>query len=280
MKIHEPGVLPESNAYFHTASLSAQRLYFTLSSVGRFVCSGEYAVRRASYDSFLVLYVVRGSGYCELNGVCTPLAAGSLALIDCYRMHSYGTNAGWEILWIHFDGRLAREYFDSIAQNRRQIILPRSIVHGARSLEKLYTMFHVDKRVSEALISRYITDLLTEFLLDEPDVPSAAERSARIEEILGYISEHLSENLTLESLARRASLSPFHFSRVFKRETGYTLRDYLVSARMGAARYFLRMTDLPIKEIALRCGYSGDSTFCAAFHRSCGMPPAAYRDQR
>ena len=223
---------------------------------------------------------MRGCGYCEIAGTRILLGTGSLALIDCYSMHSYGTETGWEILWIHFDGRLAREYFDAIAVNHRQIILPRSVYHSARSLEKIYTMFHVDKRVSEALISRYITDILTELLLDGTDAPSVTERSVRIEEILGFISEHLDENLTLGSLAKRASLSPFHFSRVIKRETGYTLRDYLVSARMGAARYFLRMTDLPIKEIACRCGYSGDSTFCAAFHRTCGTSPAAYRAQR
>ena len=47
-------------------------------------------VRRASYDSFLVLYVVRGRGYCYLDSQRVELHTGSLVLLDCYLPHRYG----------------------------------------------------------------------------------------------------------------------------------------------------------------------------------------------
>ena len=279
MKINEPGVLPESNAYFHTSSLMAQKLFFTLGCTGHYFCNEHYAVRRPSYDSFLVLYVVRGRGYCYLDGQRVELGVGSLVLLDCYLPHRYGTDTGWEIYWIHFDGRMARDTFEAVAQTRRQVILPKNTYHAAHALERIYTMFHVDKRISEALISKNITSILTEFLVYELPEEGVPEHSTRIEEVLSYINEHIDQPLTLDSLAQRVSLSPFYFSRVFRKETGYTLREYMINTRINAARFYLRTTELSLKEISYRCGYGSDSTFCTTFKRITGMTPLEYRNQ-
>lgn len=63
---------------------------------------------------------------------------------------------------------------------------------------------------------------------------------------------------------------------MFKRETGYTLREYLLNTRINAARFYLRTTHLSLKEIAYRCGYGSDSTFCTTFKRITGMTPLEY----
>lgn len=280
MKINEPGVMPESNAYFHTPSLMAQNLFFTLNCAGHYFCNASYAVKRSSYDSFLILLVVRGKGYCYLENQRVELHAGALVILDCYLPHRYGTDSDWEIYWIHFDGRLARDYFESIVQGKRQVILAKNTYHAAHGLEYIYNMFHVDKRINEALISKNITSILTEFLISELPKEGVSEHSARIEEVLSYINENIGQPLTLEALAQRVSLSPFYFSRVFRKETGYTLREYLINTRINAARFYLRTTQLPLKEITYRCGYGSDSTFCTTFKRITGMTPLEYRNQR
>ena len=279
MKINEPGVLPESNAYFHTPSLMANNLFFTLSCTGRYACNGNYAVRRASYDSFLLLYVVRGRGYCYIGQQRIELRSGALVILDCYQPHRYGTDSEWEIIWIHFDGRLARDYFEAIVQTKRQIIMPKNVYHAARGLERIYNMFHVEKRISEVLVSKNITSVLSEFLMYEQPREGNVEHSVRIEEVLSFINENIDQPLTLESLAQQASLSPFYFSRVFKKETGYTLREYLINTRINAARFYLRTSELSLKEITYRCGYGSDSTFCTTFKRITGMTPLEYRNQ-
>ena len=111
MKINELGVLPESNAYFHTPSVMAQHLFFTLNCTGHYFCNEYYAVSRAAYDSFLILYVVRGKGYCYLDNRRVELHVGSLVILDCYLPQRYGTDSSWEIYWIHFDGRMVRDYY-------------------------------------------------------------------------------------------------------------------------------------------------------------------------
>lgn len=275
MKIVEPGVLPTSEVYFHTPSETAQSLYFYLRCAGYYQCDAHYRVRRDHYDSFLLLYVVRGSGYVHMGDRRTVIGEGNIVLLDCYQPHIYGTDSGWDILWVHFDGKLARGYFEQIALNQNCLVLLPDPYSIKRALEKIYRMFHHERRAREAVVSKYIVNILTELLVFEAE-PSESSASG-MEDVLTYIAQNLDQPLTLETLAKSAALSPYYFSRVFKRETGYTPHEYLIHARVNAAKFYLKTTALPGKEIAFRCGFSSESSFCTIFKRVADLTPQAYR---
>ena len=277
MKIKEKGVLHSSEVYFHTASETAKSLFFYIRCTGRYQCDGTYAVRRQSYNSFLLLYVVSGSGYVMLDGRNTTIGEGTLVLLDCYQPHSYGTEAGWDILWVHMDGAQARAYYNAIAQGHNLCVFLPDPYRAMRSLEKIFRMYHHDKRASEALINQYLVAVLTELLVSgtERENDSAG---GNMEELLTYITQNIDRPLTLEELAKRAALSPFYFSRVFKRETGYTPHEYLINARVNAAKFYLKTTQHANKEIAFRCGFTSESSFCTVFKRVTGVTPQTYRN--
>ncbi len=276
MKIKEKGVLPTSDVYFHTASETARRLFFYIRCTGRYQCDASYAVRRQSYNSFLLLYVVSGSGYVYLDGRSNPIGEGSLVLLDCYKPHAYGTEAGWDILWAHFDGTQARAYYEAIASSRSLCVFLPDPYRAMRSLEKIFRMYHHEKRASEALVNQYIVSLLTEMLTFGSERESESEGGS-VEESVTFITQNLDQPLSLEDLARRAALSPFYFSRVFKRETGYTPHEYLINARVNAAKFYLKTTQYSNKEISYRCGFSSESSFCTIFKRIAGVTPQTYR---
>ena len=94
MNVHETGVLDASNIYFHNPSELAQRLYFFPLCTGHYYCTERYLVQRQQYDSYLFLYVKRGSGFVAVGHKRVKLAQGSLALVDCYAPHTYGTSTG------------------------------------------------------------------------------------------------------------------------------------------------------------------------------------------
>jgi len=277
MKVNAQGVLSKSNIYFHTPSETARKLFFYLVCTGHYFCDGTYVVNRKSYNSFLVLMVLKGKGYVEQGGRRSLLTEGSIALLDCYSEHIYGTDTGWEIIWCHYDGAMARPYYESVAQDNNCILTLQNPYTAQRNLEKLYAMFHEAGKAMEAVISKYITIVLTEFMINTSGDITENAQSGTTENILAYIAENVSKPLTLEHLAQKASLSPFYFTRVFKKETGYTPHEYLIIARLNAAKYYLKTTDLPIKDISIQCGFASECTFCTTFKRVIGTTPLLYR---
>jgi transcriptional regulator GlxA family with amidase domain len=88
---------------------------------------------------------------------------------------------------------------------------------------------------------------------------------------------HIGEPLTVRDLAASAAMSPFHFSREFKRETGRTPQAYLRRARLERAKRLLAGDERPVGEVAMVCGYASASHLATAFRRAFRMAPSRYR---
>ncbi len=98
-----------------------------------------------------------------------------------------------------------------------------------------------------------------------------------MEETKRFIEEHLSEELTLETIARNFFLSPYYFCRLFKRLTGMTVMEFATSLRINKAKEILEKTNLPISEVARAVGYSDPNYFSRVFKKLTGMTPSRYR---
>ena len=278
MKVYNSGVLETSDVYFHTGSALAKKMYFYLLCTGHYYCDGNYMVNRQRYNSFLAFYVQSGSGYVEHEGTSILLEAGSVAFIDCYKPHKYYTQTGWEIYWIHFDGVLARDYFQHITENS-VVLTPQNPYNVERSLHKIFTDFHKSSKANEAMISKRITDLLTELIQCKTPLTSKNSKVGIIEDTLAFISENADKDLSLELLSKRVFLSPFYFSRLFKKETGFTPHEYIIRVRVDLAKFLLKTTGIPIKDIAFRSGFNSACSFCTTFKKTAGITPKEYRDE-
>ena len=104
------------------------------------------------------------------------------------------------------------------------------------------------------------------------------EYAYRINRVIDYINQHLSEDLTLEGLSQVASFSPYHFHRLFHTLVGETLNAYITRLRLEKAAHKLRRNlNLSVTEIALECGFSSSSAFTRAFKLLLNEPPTEYR---
>jgi len=97
-----------------------------------------------------------------------------------------------------------------------------------------------------------------------------------IEKVLKYVEQHLTADLSLETLAEYAGFSPIHFHNCFKAATGKTLRDYVEEQRIKQAVNLLATTDATLAEIAYECGFSSQSYFSYAFKRRMHLTPREY----
>lgn len=96
---------------------------------------------------------------------------------------------------------------------------------------------------------------------------------------IAYINQHYSEEISLEILAKRLFVNPSYLSRTFKKNTGYTVVNYINLKRVTQARYYLSETDVPITQIAMLAGFNTISYFCVVFRRQVGCTPSVYRQQ-
>jgi transcriptional regulator GlxA family with amidase domain len=106
----------------------------------------------------------------------------------------------------------------------------------------------------------------------------ASEMKA-IQELQVWIAENLHNDLSIQKLADRASMSVRNFERVFTRELGKTPSHYVLQMRAEAARRHLERTDHGLKQIAAACGFGSADSMRRAFLRSVGTTPQKYRRQ-
>lgn len=103
------------------------------------------------------------------------------------------------------------------------------------------------------------------------------ERHGSLEPVRRWALEHLTEPLDVETLARRAAVSPRTFARRFLAETGTTPLKWLHAQRVLEARRLLEATDLPVEEVASRAGFKSAPTLREHFRRATATTPTAYR---
>lgn len=276
MKTHEPLVLKESDFYPYTPSPAARNLFFYPVCLGHYFYEAGYHLTRSSYDSFLLLYVLSGTMYIKDENSIVTVKKNQVALLDCYARHSYGTKAGCEVLWLHYDGVLARPWYEELKKSNHILFADTNSHAIFLNLMSLYQSFQKKERPTEAKISNLISSALTELFLKSNTASCSASDFIK-EQTLPYITEHLTEDLSLARLASHAALSPCYFLRLFKKQTGLTPYDYILMARIDMAKYLLKTSSLQVKEIAFSCGFLSESVFCNAFRKKTGMSPLSYR---
>ena len=98
--------------------------------------------------------------------------------------------------------------------------------------------------------------------------------------VIEYIKSNYQNRISLEEIARITYMSRTYLSSLFKKETGYSISEYINNIRISRAQNFLVESDLDIAEIARMCGFEDQSYFTKVFRRISGVTPKKYRDSR
>jgi AraC-like DNA-binding protein len=107
--------------------------------------------------------------------------------------------------------------------------------------------------------------------------PRQAALPTEIEAALRFVHEAHAEDIDLASVSAKAGLPPQTFSRLFKRQTGYSFVSYLVLTRIYAACALLTQTHHPVTDICFDVGFNNVANFNRQFLKTCGRTPSDYR---
>lgn len=103
------------------------------------------------------------------------------------------------------------------------------------------------------------------------------EKNPSVETVKKIIKDNISTEISRDELAAAVYMSPDHLTKLFKKETGMSLSDYIIQKRILLAQKLLSSTELSVVEIAQKAGFSYSSYFVRIFKKKTGITPQEYR---
>ena len=259
----------------------AKTLPFYLTEAGIFGTNEGYAVSRESGGGFLLFYTLKNCGMLEQGGRAVALPENHAVILDCSAPHYYHTErGGWDFIWFYIDGGGMRAMFDMIYPDGIFAVDMKddTVFHGI--FPSVSVMMRDSDMKSAAGMSACLHNVVNSVLLaalDGEQYSRSADFYDDIQNISAYINEFYSYPITLDDMVERVHMSKYHFIRLFKRVIGVTPYQYLTARRINEAKTLLRTTDMPVGEIAEKCGFSDTSNFAVQFKKRTGQKPLAYR---
>lgn len=273
----------QSKSISNTPSMAYQRLPFYILDSGHFFSQKDYFTERQGQDNYLMIFTTSGSGYLKYKGqeyICNP---GQIFVIDCNDYHLYKTHSieTWEFYWIHFNGIGCDGYFSLINGESLQLIntSESSLMH--LQFNEIHQLIFENDILKDIKLSSIMSKILTEITLCKVDIKgnkSNSQNRTAIEDSIEFIRNTFQQSISVKDISAIAHLSEYHFIRVFKRHTGISPYEYLMTYRIDQSKKLLKSTSLPINDISLSVGFNDVNNFIRDFKKLVGTTPLKFRN--
>nr|WP_010272727.1 AraC family transcriptional regulator [Paenibacillus senegalensis] len=240
------------------------------------------ALGRIRYPSLWL--IVKGKGKFTINGSVYPAEPGKLFFFTPDMMVSRTTDPEHTLEYYFLRFQYAECYQDK--EDWKFSLEPSFPLQGMYTIhnppqliyiwEQLVSLWKRRGQITAMRRKLLIQELMLTILLDLRSQKITGDTNAAIDKTQDYISWHYREPLTLELLAQMAGLSVSHYSRLFKKSTGYSPIDYLTHIRIDRAKELLVLSGYRLKSIADSVGYSDEFYFSRIFKKIEGVSPRDY----
>ncbi len=271
----EPGILQGSHYFYITPTETAKELYYYLVWCGHYFCKRGYSIKREFYPPLLIAYIQKGILNLQYGGEMYQAEEGEVVLIDCRNPHHYYSSPGLEFSYFHFDGANSHEFCGHLIEEQGSPVFRTSANTGIGVvINETVQRYKNEEVLSPLEVSGIIYDLIIQLARGRE---SLTEHSHVVDRAVKFINDQTGKNLSLDEIADQVNLSPYYFSRLFKKYTGFSPLDYALNCKIDRAIYLLKSTGSSVGEIAYQLGYGSEAAFGNAFKRKTGIPPGRFR---
>jgi len=251
---------------------------------------------RHAHTFFELIYIVSGTGVQSINELQMPYRQGDLFLVPPNDDHLFTIHTSTQFFFIRFntayiqntrkDDELLRN-LEIVLQNSRNE--PDSILNN--ETDRLFTGSLMERIIREHLTNQLYSKELIKQLVNTLLVIVARNSSARVTakapegneqkilEVLQYIQSNIyyPERLRVDAIAKALGISEHYLSRYFRKHTGETLQEYILSYKFTLIGNRLRNSNLRMKEIADEFGFTDKSHMSRAFKKYKGVNPSDFK---
>ncbi len=276
------GSLVTTNRTIYTPSSFARKSLLYLQETGSLKATTPHTSRRSHLQSFLFFIVRSGSGTLQYQGRSQQLHAGDCVFIDCNYGYSHTTSKNlWELQWVHFYGITLKEIYEKYQERGgASIFHPVQLTSFIAVLDDLYLLAETDDYIRDMRINENLATLLS-LIMEQSWHPEHSikhsEKSEVAEHIKSILDARYMQKVSLADLAKETDYNKYYMLRLFKKQYGITIGNYIQQLRISEAKRLLRFTDHSIEQIGEETGFPDSNYFARAFKKVEGTSPSTYR---
>lgn len=241
----------------------------------RFTTASEHWKYTQSPEQYnMLIYIISGTAYVDINGECFTVSAGNLIYIPAgASFSSHGIQGIFDYYCLHFKFENffklypfkkfyktpSPDYYKRLFENISLLWLSRSIGYMLQIRAYMYQI---------------LGKLLTDGVMDENRIKGLET----IKNSVKYMEEnYFSPSLTIENIAEASGITSAHFRNLFKSIYAISPLKHINNIRISHAARYLQYTPLPINKISEAVGFTNVYHFSKVFKSALGTSPAAYR---
>ncbi len=269
------------NFYSHSVSFN-QNNFLNLLQFGRDVSSPGFSYPQFQ-NVYAIYYIKSGKGTLETQGKKYSLSENDAFLIHPNELaiQTADVQNPWELYFFTFNGTLAQEILNrtvfrngAVTVSLKKNCLPEDILNAADFLN--------NNSHSELATFEYLFKFISYFDIYKsiPELQKERKEHKYVAEIKKYIQSNYLKQIKITDIADKLNINRSHLYRIFKKEMGIGVEDYIISIRITHAKFLLTDTLLSVAQISSLVGYKNYTTFFKMFKRETGITPLEYRKRQ
>ncbi|WP_195573741.1 helix-turn-helix transcriptional regulator [Paenibacillus sp. 1001270B_150601_E10] len=244
------------------------------------------------HSFFEACYVMDGEGLYIEEGVSYPLCKGTSFLSLPGAWHQIRSQTGLTLCYVAFEvheeatSHKITQAFRALIDNGAPVVYEVNHQPTGHLWNTLLSLFHDTKPAWPAILEHAAMSLVLSFLALHGSSPAVKanettdkplEENMLLRQAKLFIDDNLSAELTLMMVANHLHISSRHLTRLFQEHMSQSFVHYIQERRVQLASHLLLHENLPIKEIASRCGFQSVHYFTRIFTQKLGVSPAKFR---
>ncbi|MBR1623391.1 MAG: helix-turn-helix domain-containing protein [Pseudobutyrivibrio sp.] len=242
------------------------------------------------HDFHKVLIHLSGNTSYSIEGQTFDLESGDIVFVNAGEVHRpiFHDNSTYERIIIYISRDFLKEYsgvdndlsfcFRNAIENGSHVLRLHSFKNSkvATAVAKLTSNLgkgdYANELLMQVLFLEFMIELNRAVISDEVEYISTNYSGTKINSIISYINENLSEDLSIDTISKQFYLSRYYLMHTFKEETGYTIGNYITIKRLALAQSLIDAGS-SISDAAEQSGFGTYSTFLRAYKKTYGTSP-------